>query len=62
VEVELAALPHLDVEVLDAALGGVFGEASELRGLELAGLDDEGEAVEAATRARLASQRVELPQ
>jgi len=61
VEFALDALPHLDVEVLDAALGGVIGEAPQLRGLEVAFLDDEGEAVEAAPWVRLARQRVELP-
>lgn len=57
VKVELVRgrdLPRLDVEVLDAALGGVLDEAPDLRGLELAGVDDEGEAVDAAARARLA--------
>ena len=57
VEIELVlerSVLHLEVQVLDAALGGVFGEAPELRGLDLAGTDDEGEAVQTAARVRLA--------
>jgi len=48
------------VEVLDAALGSVVEKALELRGLEVRGVDDQGEALEAAARARLARQGVQL--
>jgi hypothetical protein len=64
VEVELvrdSALPRLDVEVLDTALGGVVEEAPQLGGPELADVHGEREAVEATARPRLPLQRVELP-
>jgi hypothetical protein len=64
VEVELvrdSALPRLDVEVLDAALGSVVEEAPHLGGPELADVHDEREAVEETARPRLPLQRVELP-
>jgi len=64
VEAELVRgrdLARLHVEVLDAALRGVVEEAPELRGLEFADVDDEGEAVEPSARARFVLQRVQLP-
>jgi hypothetical protein len=50
-------MPQLDVEALDAALGGVSEDAHKVRRSEILVLHDDGEAVEAAARATL--QRVE---
>ena len=46
----LAAMAHLDVQVLDSASSGVREAALELPGAEHLVVEDEGEAVEAAAR------------
>ena len=50
---ERCARTQIDLEVLDAALGGVREEAPEVVVPEPLVVNDEGDAVEAATRAAL---------